>query len=649
VFAFSGAEDWQAERERAKALLTAEEYEAARASTLNAHYTSPTVIRGIYETVERLGFRSGRVLEPALGIGHFFGLMPEAMAANSRLIGVEIDPLTASIARYLYPDADIRAEGFESARLVENSFDLAISNVPFGNYKVHDPQYNDHNFLIHDYFFAKGLQQVRPGGLLVFITSKGTLDKANSHLRDYLYDKTDFLGAIRLPNTAFKQNANTEVTTDILFLRKLAEGERPTGLAWLELAEHQTEDGAVFQINEYFAERPHMMLGKMALAGTMYRSNEPALIPDGRDLAIALREAAAGLPLGIYRGRDQVHAVKVEVRETILAPAYVKENAFTLHDGMLTVRTGATLTPLDKISEDTARRIRALIKVRDSVREVLRTQLENHGEEAIIEARRQLNLRYDHFAARFGPINENANRRTFRTDPDYPLLCSLEDYDEETKRAGKTAIFSERTIQRAETPQTAESPRDALILTLNEAGRVDLARMEALLRRPPEEFLPELKGLLYRNPQNEKWETEDQYLSGNVRLKLQDARAAAANDSTYLENVTALEAAQPVDLSAAEIDARLGAAWIPTEDIEAFARKLLGSEGITASHAAVVGISPEKYRWLEREFSTPFARRMSRVSFSRLRKAAPPNNHHSGRVSAYSCKNALFFRGRVKI
>ena len=211
VFAFSGAEDWQAERERAKALLTAEEYEAARASTLNAHYTSPTIIRGIYETVERLGFRSGRVLEPALGIGHFFGLMPEAMAANSRLIGVEIDPLTASIARYLYPDADIRAEGFESARLVENSFDLAISNVPFGNYKVHDPQYNDHNFLIHDYFFAKGLQQVRPGGLLVFITSKGTLDKANSHLRDYLYDKTDFLSEISSIYCAEVQSANIGV------------------------------------------------------------------------------------------------------------------------------------------------------------------------------------------------------------------------------------------------------------------------------------------------------------------------------------------------------------------------------------------------------------------------------------------------------
>jgi N12 class adenine-specific DNA methylase len=589
VFAYSGAEDWEAERERIGTLLTTEEYEAARASTLNAHYTSPTVIAGIYEAAGRLGFKGGRVLEPALGIGHFFGLMPEAMATGSRLTGIEIDPLTASIARHLHPDADIRAEGFESARLVENSFDLAISNVPFGDYKVHDPQFNDRNFLIHDYFFAKGLQQVRPGGLVVFITSKGTLDKANSHLRDYLYDKADLLGAIRLPNAAFKQNANTEVTTDILFLRKLADGERPSGPSWSKLAEHQIEDGTVLQINEYFVEHPRMMLGRMALAGTMYRSNEPALIPDGRDLTTALREAVAALPEGIYRARDEVRALDVKEQEKILAPNYIKENAFTLYDGMLAVRTGATLTPLTKVSEEGARRIRGLIKLRDSVRDVLRTQLEERGEEAIVEARRELNIRYDHFAARFGPVNNGPNRHAFRADPDYPLLCSLEDYDEETKRATKTAIFRERTIQHAQTPQTAESPRDALILVLNETGRVDLARMEALLRRPPEEFLPELKGLLYRNPQTEQWETEDQYLSGNVRSKLQDARAVAANDPSYLENVTALEAAQPADLSATEIDARLGAAWIPPQDIEAFARELLGSEGITASHAAVVG------------------------------------------------------------
>ena len=289
---------------RLKALLTPEQYEAARASTLNAHYTSPTVIGGIYEAVERLGFAGGRVLEPALGIGHFFGLMPEEMAARSRLTGIELDPLTASIARHLYPDADIRAQGFESARLVEGSFDLAISNVPFGDYKVSDPQFDERNFLIHDYFFAKGLQQVRPGGLLVFITSKGTLDKVNSGLRDYLSDKAEFVGAVRLPNTAFKQNANTEVTTDIIFLRKLADGERPGHSAWLKLAEHTNGEGTVFQINEYFAANPRMMLGTMALAGTMYRTNDPALIPDGRDLGAALREAISDTAGGHLPGGE---------------------------------------------------------------------------------------------------------------------------------------------------------------------------------------------------------------------------------------------------------------------------------------------------------------------------------------------------------
>lgn len=442
------------------------------------------------------------MLEPALGIGHFFGLMPEEMAARSRLTGIELDPLTTSIARHLYPDADIRAEGFESARLVEGSFDLAISNVPFGDYKVSDPQFDERNFLIHDYFFAKGLQQVRPGGLLVFITSKGTLDKVNSGLRDYLSDKAEFVGAMRLPNTAFKQNANTEVTTDIIFLGKLADGERPGHSAWLKLAEHTNGEGVVFQINEYFAANPRMMLGTMALAGTMYRTNDPALIPDGRDLGAALREAISTLPQGIYR-EERTNVARAKVEEAILAPDSVKENAFTLHDGVIAVRTGATLTPLTTLADETARRIRGLIKVRDAVRNTLRTQLEEHSEEAILDARRELNLRYDMFVARFGAVNDSANRRAFRADPDYPLLSSLEDYNDETKRAEKTAIFRERTIQQARTPRAAETPKDAIVLVLNETVRVDLSRMEALLSRPAEEFLPELKGLLYRNPQTE--------------------------------------------------------------------------------------------------------------------------------------------------
>lgn len=589
VFAWHGDEAWETERERLKSLLRTEEYEAARASTLNAHYTAANVITAIYNGVQRLGFTGGRTLEPALGIGHFFGLMPEAMRARSRLTGVELDPLTVSIARRLYPDADIRAQGFETTALVDGSFDLAVSNVPFGDYKPFDPQLNDRNFLIHDYFFAKGIEKVRPGGLMVFITSKGTLDKLNSVLRDYVYDKADFLGAIRLPNTAFKQNANTEVTTDIIFLRRLAVGERPNGPAWLNVAEHSNRDGQTFQINEYFATNPHMMLGHMADAGKMYRGNEPTLMPDGRDLGLALREAILTLPQDVYVEQRQTTVTRGAGDDAVLAPDYVKENAYTIHDGMIAIRVGAMLQPVKDLPDETARRVRGMIKVRDAVRDVLRTQLDDHGDEAILDARRQLNFTYDYFVSRFGALNDRANQRAFRGDPDRPLLSSLEDYNEETKVAAKTAIFRERTIHQPQAPRVAETAQDALVLSLNETGRVDLARMETLLSRPPEEFLPELKGLIYRNPQTEQWETDDQYLSGDVRTKLEIARAAAAADPNYSENATALEAVQPADLSASEIDARLGAVWIPTTDVEAFARSLLGSEGIAVAHAAAVG------------------------------------------------------------
>jgi N12 class adenine-specific DNA methylase len=587
VFASPLSTEWEAEGERLKMLLTSEEYEPARASTLNAHYTSPIVISAIYDAVQRIGFTQGRVLEPALGGGNFFGLMPAEMSARSRLTGVELDPLTARIARQLYPDADIRAQGFETAALGDGSFDLAISNVPFGDYKLHDPTFNEYNFLVHDYFFAKAGDNIRPGGLLAFVTSKGTLDKVNSSLRGYLADKVDFIGAIRLPNTAFKRNANTEVTTDILFLRRLAAGEKPTGPAWLNLAEHANRDGAVFQINEYFAANPHMMLGHMANAGTMYRSNEPALVADDRDLSAALAEAVAALPRRIYRSAKR--NISESNRETIIPTDDVKENAFALHDGVITIRTGSTLTPVANLADETARRIRGLIRVRGAVREVLHTQLADRTEDEIVEARRQLNSLYDHFVSRFGAINDSPNRRAFRGDPDLPLLCSLEDYDNDTKRATKASIFRERTIQRSQRRQVAESPHDALVLSLNEIGRVDLARIGALLSRTPDEFLPELKGLIYRNPETQHWETEDQYLSGDVRAKLQTARAAAATDSTYQENVTALEAVQPEDLTASEIDARLGAVWIPAADVEAFAQSLIGADGINVSHAAALG------------------------------------------------------------
>jgi len=588
VFADQTSNEWATEREHVKELLTAEEYESARASTLNAHYTSATVISAICDAVQRLGFEHGRVLEPALGVGHFFGFMPAQMQAHSQLTGVEIDPLSASIARKLYPDADIRTQGFEAAVLPHDWFDLAVSNVPFGDYKLHDPEFNERNFLIHDYFFAKAIAKVRPGGLVVFVTSKGTLDKTNSHLRTYLGDKADFLGAIRLPNTAFKQNANTEVTSDIVFLRRLANGDRPSGPAWQNLAEYMNRDGARFRINEYFAANPRMMLGYMANAGTMYRSNEPTLVSDERDLATALQEAITALPERIYRAEGNTLTTQVTV-QPIGAPNDVKENAFTLYDGGIAIRTGATLTPILNLPDETAGRIRGLIKVRAAVREALRTQLDDLADEEIVDARRRLNFAYDQFVARFGAINENANRRGFRGDPDLPLLCSLEDYNPDTNHAKKAAIFHERTIQKPRRTVAAESAADALVFSLNEKGRVDLSYMETLLGRQSEEFLSELKGLVFHDPETEQWETEDQYLSGDVRAKLTTARVAALAQPRYLENVSALEAIQPNDLSASEIDARLGAVWIPSVDVEAFAKSLLDADGINVSHAATLG------------------------------------------------------------
>jgi N12 class adenine-specific DNA methylase len=588
VFASPLPSEWKSEGEELKPLLTSDEFEAARASTLNAHYTSETVIAAIYDALRHIGFSGGSVLEPAIGIGHFFGLMPDDMRRHSTLTGVEIDSLTATIVRQLYPDADIRAQGFETAALSDDSFDLAVSNVPFGDYKLHDPQFNDRNFLIHDYFFAKAVMKVRPGGLIAFITSKGTLDKVNSSLREYLADKVDLLGAIRLPNIAFKRNANTEVTTDIVFLRKLHAGHQPSGPAWQNLAEHSNRDGEVFQINEYFVAHPHMMLGQMANAGAMYRSNEPALVPDGRDLRAALAEAVAALPHGIYRAPENTLSTRVAA-QPIVAPDDVKENAFTLYDGGIAIRTGATLTPVLNLPDETARRIRGLIKVRSAVREVLRTQLNDLTNEEIVDARRRLNLVYDQFVTRFGAINESANRRAFRGDPDLPLLCSLEDYNSDTKRAAKASIFHERTIQKPRHTVAAKSAADALVFSLNEKGRVDLAYMETLLGCRTEQFLPELKSLVFHNPETEQWETEDQYLSGDVRAKLITARSAALAQPRYVENVSALESVQPNDLGASEIDARLGAVWIPSVDVEAFAKSLLDADGINVSHAATLG------------------------------------------------------------
>lgn len=589
LFASHEDERWQSEQDRLKELLSKEEYRSAKATTLNAHYTSPTVVSAMYEAVQRFGFTHGRILEPALGIGHFFGLMPEAMRSQSSLTGIEIDSLSARIARLLHPDANIRQQGFEQSQLPDYGFDLVISNVPFGNYKVFDPEFNRHNFLIHDYFFAKALQKARPGGLVAFITSMGTMDKRDSGLRDFVRDRAELMGAIRLPNTAFKENANTEVTTDILFLRRLEQGEAPKGHLWSELAEHLNAEGVTFQINRYFAEHPAMMCGRMAAEGTMYSEGEPALVPDGRPLDAALSQAIGHLPAAIYRQSETQSNLQADGPQEIPAPEGVKEGAFILHEGQIATRHGRKLVLMEGVPAETARRIRGMIQIRDAMRDVLRTQLEESGESAILAARQQLNLRYDQFVARFGPVSALANHRAFRADPDYPLLCSLENYNHETKRAAKTAVFRERTIHSAAPIHTAETAKDALVITLNERGKVDLGHMASLLGKEIAGIMPELKGLIYLDPETNRWETEDSYLFGDVREKLETAQRAARNDLHFQENVAALQAVQPEDLPPSQIEARLGAAWIPETDVEAFASSLLGNHSVTISHSPQVG------------------------------------------------------------
>ena len=569
------APKWKAAQQTLKELLLPDEFQAARATVLNAHYTSPTVIRAMYAAVGRLGFAHGRVLEPACGLGHFFGLMPDDARARSQLTGVEIDPLTARLARMLYPDAEIRARAFEDIALPTNSFDLAISNVPFGDYAPHDPKLNARKFHIHDYYFVAALERVRPGGLVAFITSRGTMDKQYPHLRDAVAKSANLVAAIRLPNTAFKKNANTEVTTDIVILRKRAPGEPESGPAWRE--SRPIAEGSPIFLNEYYHANPAMLLGRMERAEHgMYGREEVRLADDGRDLDEALTAAVAALPSGICQALTAEQSAKV--RRAIPAPPGVKPNAYVLTEeggGGVARREGDELILLTDVSVQTARRIRRMIHVRDAVRECLRTQVENRNDNEVAAARFRLNQDYDYFAGQFGPISDTINVRTFAGDPDLPLLLSLENYHEDTNTATKTAIFHERTIQPRVPVTQAAGAKEALLVTLSEKGRVDLEHIGRLLGKPAEEFLPELAGAIYLNPVSRQWETDDEYLSGNVREKLAVAERVAESEPSFRAHAEALRGVQPTDLKATEIDARLGAVWIPADDVATFARELL--------------------------------------------------------------------------
>jgi len=587
---------WAAEQETLRELLSRDEYQGARSTVLNAHYTPEAVVRSMWSAVRHLGFRGGRILEPACGVGHFFGLMPDDMRGESSLCGVEIDPLTARLARHLYPEADIRAQPFEETVLPANGFDLAISNVPFGDYAPFDPKLNSRRFAIHDYFFVATVERVRPGGLIAFITSRGTIDKPQPTVRETLAKSCDLLGAVRLPHTTFARNANTHVTTDMVFLRKRLPGEDASGHAWRDsrpAPDFPTEQG-VF-LNEYFHAHPEMMLGRLELvARGLHGREEIRLAPDNQDLTTALITALSTLPTAVYR--PLTDAETAAVRVTLPVPAGVKPNAYVLTGeagGTLAVRSGDELRLLTNLSPALARRMRRLICVRDAARDCLQAQVDDRPEPEIESTRQRLNQEYDQFVGQFGPVSRAGNLRALAGDPDLPLLLSLETYDEHTNTATKTALFRERTVQRRRPVESASDAKEALVVTLNETGRVDLDHMARLLGRSPESFLPELSGALFHNPSSRRWETEDEYLSGDVRRKLELAIAAAETDQRFRPNVEALRTVQPPELKATEIDARLGSAWIPADDVTAFGQELLrahGANDVRVHHVAELGL-----------------------------------------------------------
>jgi N12 class adenine-specific DNA methylase len=585
VFDRSQSEEWRSTAGAVKELLTDAEYESARASTPNAHFTSPTVIEAIWNGLDRLGVGKGaQILEPAMGVGNFFGLMPESMQGGHKT-GVELDSVTARIAVKLYPDSSIFAKGFEETPLPDNFFDAIVGNVPFGDYAVHDPSMKKQfTRAIHDYFFAKSLEKVRPGGVMALITSRYTMDKENDGIRRHLAEHADLLGAIRLPNTAFKGNAGTEVTTDILFLRKRAPGAQASGEAWQKLEAIDTPDGPI-AVNEYYARHPEMMLGKMKLEGSMYRGAEPTLA--GTLTTELLNRAVQALPKGAYVPRDEGRPPPPPVLDAE-SFAGIKDGAYALRDGAIVIRNGDGFEPT-ALSPSAAGRVRGMMAVRDAVRLVFKTQLDDAPEAGIVEARRLLNSIYDSFAWKYGPLSSRENIRAFAGDPDQPLLLSLENYDAEHNRATKTAIFERRTLEKYKPKDHVDTAAEALAISLNETGDINWKRMAALTGHGARQMQGELDALVYRNPEGE-WETADRYLSGNVRAKLKTAEAAAAIDPTYQRNVEALKAVQPADLLPGDISARLGSSWIPASDIKDFICETLDipKSFVAVSHSGAI-------------------------------------------------------------
>jgi len=565
-------ENWSAEYTHLKELLSEDEYAAARASTLNAHYTSPTVIRGIYDAVERMGFRSGNILEPSMGVGNFFGMLPDTMQ-DSRLYGVELDSITGRIAKKLYPQADITVAGFETTDR-RDFYDLAVGNVPFGNYKVNDKAYNKLGFSIHNYFFAKAIDQVRPGGVVAFVTSRYTMDSKDSTARKHMAERADLLGAIRLPNNAFRANAGTDVVSDIIFLQKR---DRPIDHEpdWVQLG--KTEDG--FAINQYFVDHPEMVLGNLELESTQYGHDLTVAPIEGAVLADQLAEAVQhieGNYTAVEIAAPDVADAEAQ-RKTLPADPTVKNFSYTVVDGEIYYRENSIMTQIE-LSDNAKGRVAGMVELRQIVNELIQQQLNDFPDEDIKASQAKLNAAYDAFTAKYGLINDKKNARLFDDDSSYYLLCSLENLDENKNLKSKADMFTKRTIRPERVVTSVDTPSEALAVSIGEHGKVDLPYMAELLGTPGEyrRITTELSGVIFKDPSADAdepeagWQTADEYLSGNVRNKLRMAQLAAESHPEFKINVEALTKAQPKDLEASEIDIRLGATWLNPAIVQQF-------------------------------------------------------------------------------
>ena len=593
-------ENWSAEYTQLKGLLTEEEYAAARASTLNAHYTSPVVIRAIYDAVEKMGFQSGNILEPSMGIGNFFGMLPSGMA-GSRLYGVELDSITGRIAQKLYPQADITVAGFETTDR-RDFYDLAVGNVPFGQYKVNDKAYNKLGFSIHNYFFAKTIDQIRPGGVIAFVTSRFTMDSKDSSARKYMAERADLLGAIRLPNNAFKANASTEVVSDILFLQKR---DRPADIepAWVQLG--QTEDG--FNINQYFVDHPEMVLGNLELESTQYGHDLTVAPIEDANLADQLTEAVQhieGQYTAVEIAAPDVADAEVQ-RKTLPAGPTVKNFSYTVVDGEIYYRENSIMTQIE-LSDNAKGRVAGMVELRQLVNELIDQQLNDFPDEDIKASQAKLNYAYDAFTAKYGLINDKKNARLFDDDSSYYLLCSLENLDENKNLKSKADMFTKRTIRPERVVTSVDTPSEALAVSIGEHGKVDLPYMAELLGTPGnyERITTELSGVIFKDPAADAddpeagWQTADEYLSGNVRDKLRMAQLAAESRSEFKGNVDALTKAQPKDLEASEIDVRLGATWLAPSIVQQFMMETFQPPyRIRYNNAITVRYSPYTSEW----------------------------------------------------